>query len=161
MDYQFTANMEKELDDVADGAINKYKIINEFYKYIETCVNKIKPTNPIIYPINPIIIIDTYNNKDISLLNGKFGKYLVYDEKKFNLKQLANELHIDESELETNNKLIKEKIIEKINNPIENIIKFNLKEWTVGKTKYILRNGTYGYFIEELKLNKKKNSSLK
>ena len=46
MDYQFTANMEKELDDVADGAINKYKIINEFYKYIETCVNKIKPTNP-------------------------------------------------------------------------------------------------------------------
>lgn len=157
MDYQFTANMEKELDDIAEGTINKFKMINEFYKYIMLCIDKIKPVE-IIYPANPAIIIDVYDNKEIILLNGKYGKYLTYDNKKFNLKQLAIELKLEETDLENNKNLIKDKIIEKISNPTSDNNKIDQKEWLVKKIKYKLKKGIYGYYIEEIKNNNKKNN---
>ena len=41
---------------------------------------------------------------------------------------------------------------------IENI---SLKEWVNGKTKYIMREGKFGHYIEELKNNSKKNYTMK
>lgn len=41
MDYQFTANMEKELDDISEGTINKVKCLTKFWKKFEPLLNNI------------------------------------------------------------------------------------------------------------------------
>ena len=153
MDYKFTANMEKELDDIADGTLNKLKVIKKFYEYISGCIGNLKPSD---IKSNLEIILGNYNDSPIKLLNGKFGRYIVCGEKKFNLKQLIQlyKLNIQESEAETktNCKLISDAITKSLENPIEpkKIQVETFKEWTKGKTKYILKNGTYGYFVEEI-----------
>ena len=169
MDYQFTANMENDLDEVAEGTKDKFVIINEFYKDILKCIELVKPVN-VVYEIKPIISIGIHNDKEITLNNGKFGKYLVYDDKKFNLKQLALEFEMEEEKLENNKVVLYEKIVKKINNVnnIDNINNKNInnltKEWKIGKLKYLLKKGQYGYYLEEWSITtskKKGNYSLK
>jgi len=41
MDYQFTANMEKELDDISEGTIHKVKCLTKFWKKFEPLLNNI------------------------------------------------------------------------------------------------------------------------
>ena len=53
----------------------------------------------------------------------------------------------------TNNDIL-EKVIEKIKQ-VNNTVSV---EWKIGKNNYILKNGTYGYYIEEWNNNKKKNN---
>ncbi len=169
MDYKFTSNMEKELDDVAEGELNKNKIITKFYKYLEKQMANIKQLEHIIS--NDIILGKTIDGIDIKLTVGKYGKYLACGDKNFNLKYLiAKNSQINESNIESH----KEKIIELINDKLSNT-NINLdnksnsdiekstgiigKEWLKGKTKYILKLGQYGYYIEEICSNKNKKSN--
>jgi len=55
-------------------------------------------------------------------------------------------------------------IVEKTLEHLKKLKETNTKEWKIGKKKYILKNGEYGYYIEEWSIttNKKKgNYSLK
>jgi DNA topoisomerase-1 len=45
MDYEFTANMEKDLDDVANGSKTRYEVINTFWKTIEPSITKLRTAN--------------------------------------------------------------------------------------------------------------------
>jgi DNA topoisomerase-1 len=92
MDYGFTANMEKQLDDVAEGKLDKLKIIKPFYDYIQEQIKTIVPTN-IQNPntgknYSPPEKIGKYGKLDVTLYDGPYGKYITCDTWKFNLKSL-------------------------------------------------------------------------
>jgi DNA topoisomerase-1 len=200
MDYDFTANMEKQLDKVAEGKMDKIKVIKPFYDYMQEQINLIPPD--VLKPINnnkfeAPIKIGNHENIDILLCNGSYGKYVVYNNLKFNLKKLfekpkpktniSNDLEAELKELEKNenkssksksdnsntddndteidlDKLSNKEIVEKTLEHLKKLKETNTKEWKIGKKKYILKNGEYGYYIEEWSIttNKKKgNYSLK
>jgi len=165
MDYKFTANMEKELDDVAEGTLKKINVIKNFYDYLNKQIAMITP--PDIKITEGIILGKTSNGDDIKLTNGKFGKYLICGDRNFNLKYLIpKDSNITESNIEANSK----EIVLLVNNRLTNPIKTNeqqeqpkiFKEWTKGKTKYLLKHGQYGYYLEEIGSNgnKKNNWSM-
>ena len=169
MDYKFTANMEKELDDVAEGTLQKIKIIKNFYDYLNKQILMIKPSD--IKITEGIILGKTATGVEIKLSNGKYGKYLICGDKNFNLKYLIpKDSKITESNIESNGKEIIELVNNRLTNPDELTIKKEqteqqkiFKEWMIkGKTKYILKHGQYGYYIEEIGSNgsKKNNWSM-
>ena len=99
MDYKFTANMEKELDDVAEGIIKKIKIINDFYVYLKKQIDNIKPIENKIS--DGIILGKTSSGIEIILSNGKYGKYLICGDRNLNLKYLIpKDSKITESNIE-------------------------------------------------------------
>jgi len=155
MDYKFTASMEEELDEIAEGKVDKFKTIDEFYKDIQQCILQVKPVQ-LAYTVHPIISLGNYNDKEVTLNNGKYGKYITYDNQKYNLKQMLIEYNLDDSyENDVDHKLLYNKFIEKINK-----VKEDTKEWKIGKMRYILKKGSYGYYLEEISTitNKKKNN---
>ncbi len=162
MDYQFTANMEKELDDVAEGELSSITVMKKFYDYVISCIGKLVPNhvfgqatgqitgnnaNGPIVMIQPLIL-GNHKSIDIKLSNGQYGKYITYGTNSYNLKQLSKEFDVEEDELEKDNKKICDLVIKKISNPP--------KEWKIGKTSYILKKGQYGHYIEEISTKKKK-----
>lgn len=163
MDYKFTANMEKELDDVAEGKLKKIKIIKDFYAYLEKQISNIKPIeNKLIEGIN---MGKTESGIDIILKNGKYGKYLVCGDKNINLKYLiSKDSKITESNVESKSKeiicLVNKKFAEPEINTLENKIESAkiYKEWIKGKTKYNLKLGQYGYYLEEIGSTGKKSN---
>jgi hypothetical protein len=193
--------MEKQLDDIADGALEKNEVIKPFYDYIKEQINKIVP---IQYEksanFKPPEVIGKYNKFNITLNNGKFGQYITCDTYKFNLASLfqknlpnksTNELNddldndldnideadinnddlIDNSESDNEDGNLEEKseidldnidndtIVQKVIEKIEQLKNDSGKEWKIGKKKYILKNGAYGYYVEEWNITTKKKTS--
>jgi len=136
MNYDFTANMEKDLDNVAEGKKDKNEIIKIFYEYINECLGKI---NLIDIKTNNSEILGTYLDINIVLHNGKFGRYIVYDKHKFNMKYLFN------GDEDINNKKILDRTIEEIK-------KKDNKEYpkvigSYNKIDIILNEGKYGKYV--------------
>lgn len=171
MDYKFTANMEKELDDIAEGTLKKIDVIKDFYKYLDKQIANIKPLD--IKLTEGIILGKTALGIEVKLSNGKYGKYLVCGDKNINLKYLIPpDSKITESNIESNSK----EIIELVNKKLENDNNSNgdkqnytnnqekkeqpkiYKEWIKGKTKYNLKLGQYGYYLEEINSTGKKSN---
>ena len=176
MDYKFTANMEKELDDVAEGIVKKNKIIKDFHDYLQKQISNIKPIENKIS--TDIILGKTSSGIEVKLSNGKYGKYLICGDKNLNLKYLIpKDSKITESNVESKSKEIMELVEKKLSEPtinkIDNSEQKNTntntntntneeaqikiyKEWTKGKTKYNLKLGQYGYYLEEINSSGKK-----
>jgi len=157
MDYKFTANMEKELDDVAEGTLKKIKIIKDFYAYLEKQIKNIKPIEKKM--MEGVVMGKTKSGIEIILKNGKFGKYLVCGDRNLNLKYLIpKDSKITETNVETKSKeiiaLVEKKLSEPEINTDEKKIQIEpakiYKEWVKGKTKYNLKSGQYGYYLEEI-----------
>jgi DNA topoisomerase-1 len=172
MDYNFTAKMETQLDEIAEGNINKIDVLKPFYEYLQEQIKKIpntKITNNFKQP-EKIGVFDKY---DVVLHSGKFGDYVVCNNLKFNVKMLFNiktvmndldaELaELDKSDTENEddieniitNETILQKVIEKMETQKD------AKSWKIGKKKYILKKGQYGFYIEEWNIttNKKINN---
>ncbi len=165
MDYKFTANMEKELDDIAEGTLNNFKVIKAFYEYVNKCLGNIKFVDKSIQ--NQGTILGSHGDIEITLLDGQYGKYIRCGTFKINLNKILTEIGIeDESKIENKKtkKLLCDKIIEKIEEPEEKQESDDTKVWTIKNMKYTLKTGPYGYFVESFntKSNKKmKNYSLK
>ena len=187
MDYKFTATMETQLDDVADGILDKNKIIKPFYDYVMEQVGKIEPVHfEHSNNYKPPETIGKYGKSNIVMNNGKFGKYITCDIYKFNLAtlfgssnksnndleadleaELAAELNEDNnSKSSTNDKqninlddLDNDIIVSKVIEKIDQIKNTSGKEWKIGKKKYILKNGTYGYYVEEYSTISKKKTA--
>jgi DNA topoisomerase-1 len=162
MDYNFTANMEKDLDLIAEGKKSKFAILNDFYNYLQQSLGNINDKGIKIDTNNKGIKIDTndkgikidtndkgikidtnnkginigsYKKKDIILNSGKYGHYITYGKNNYSLKEVS----------ETNKK---EEILEKA----LNIIRAN-KTWKINKKVYTLKKGKFGYYLEEGKNN--------
>jgi DNA topoisomerase-1 len=168
MDYKFTANMEKELDDVAEGTLKKIKIIKNFYAYLEKQISNIKPIENKL--IEGLVMGKTESGIDIILKNGKYGKYLVCGDRNLNLKYLIpKDSKITESNVESKSKEIISLVEKKLTEPetnsdekktqIEQIVQVKIyKEWVKGKSKYNLKLGQYGYYLEEIGSTGKKSN---
>jgi hypothetical protein len=189
MDYNFTANMEKQLDDVAEGKLDKLKIIKPLYEYIQEQIKTV-PTGFINSGTNNYKQpekIGKYNKFDVVLHDGPYGKYVTCDNYKFNLnmlfgvkKQLNDDLDAELAELEKGepsdddeksdnekDKNIKSDpanasndiILEKVLEKIESLKQSIEKEWKIGKKKYVLKKGQFGHYIEEWNTTTKKKSA--
>jgi DNA topoisomerase-1 len=137
MNYDFTANMEKDLDKVAEGKKDKITIIKVFYEYVNECLGKI---NILEINASKSEIIGKYMDVDIILNNGKFGKYIVYDKYKFSMKYLFGE----EGQVPTTKKIL--------DKTLEEIKKKENKEYpkVIGiynKIDIILNDGKFGKYI--------------
>jgi len=91
MDYEFTANMEKQLDDIAEGKLEKIKVIKPFYDYIQERIATIQPLNNLNSSgknYKSPEKIGIYENIDVVLCDGPYGLYVSYSNHKFNLKTL-------------------------------------------------------------------------
>jgi DNA topoisomerase-1 len=157
MEYKFTANMEKELDDVAEGTLKKIKIIKNFYDYLNKQIGNIKPLD--IKLTEGIILGKTALGIEVKLSNGKYGKYLICGDKNINIKYLIpKDSKITESNIESNSSEIIELVNKKLQNDNNNQNNNTeqkeqpkiYKEWVKGKTKYNLKLGQYGYYLEEI-----------
>jgi len=77
MDYKFTANMEKQLDNIADGKIIWYDVLNDFYnilkKSLDNFINILEVKDNIKITRTEMDIIGKYNNNEIYYLVGKYG----------------------------------------------------------------------------------------
>ena len=135
MDYKFTAKMEEDLDEVAEGREDKLKVIKPFYEYIKERMDNI-PAEEYEYEKPETVNIGKINNHVVKIKEGRFGKYVVCDIYKLSYKVLKVE------EGESN-----ESIYEKVKNKIEEM--GQQKTWKIDKMKYILKKGAYGYFVEE------------
>ena len=179
MDYDFTANMEKQLDDVAEGKLNKLKIIKPFYDYVQEQINTIQP-NEIMTGGNKNYKqpekIGKYNKLDVVLHDGPYGKYVTCDNYKFNLKllfetkkntnddmdaDLADLDKVDndeETEEDKIEEITNETILEKLIEKIETLKQSIEKEWKISRKKYVLKKGQFGYYIEEWNTTTKKKT---
>lgn len=158
MDYQFTANMETELDDIAEGTLNSVKVMKKFYDYVMKCLSDITPNpNAFITGNSQLnsIVLGTFGTNEIKLLSGPYGKYIQCGLNKFNLKQLAIDLQVVESDLESNQKLLLDTITDKLNLKANNPD----KTWKIGKFNYTLKSGRYGYYLEESSPTSKKSTN--
>ena len=166
MDYKFTANMEKELDDVAEGKVKKIKIIKDFYAYLEKQIANIKQIDNKL--MEGTILGKTESGIEIILKNGKYGKYLVCGDRNLNLKYLIpKDSKITESNVETKSKEVIELVEKKLAEPEQDKSDEKktqvepakiYKEWVKGKTKYNLKSGQYGYYLEEVGSTGKKSN---
>lgn len=190
MDYNFTANMEKDLDKIANGECSKISVIKPFYDYIQENIKKLNiqtynnnnnnnitmegglqvfngkfghyvkindkninietlyqdnnsPNEDEIKEYIDEIIpktIGKINDKEVILKNGKFGYYVVYDDKNINVESMYGDDNIPK----------KKEIIEFIKSKLENKkSNNNSKEWKISKKIYKLNNGNYGYYLTE------------
>jgi DNA topoisomerase-1 len=141
MDYNFTANMEKDLDLIAEGKKSKYTILNDFYSYLQQSLD-IKTDLLVVNNQEggnndyKGTIIGSYKKKDIVLNNGKYGQYITYGKNNYSLK--------DVSDVSSNEEILKKALL---------IIRAN-KVWKIDKKTYTLKKGKFGYYLEEGKNNK-------
>ena len=158
MDYNFTANMEKDLDKIANGECTKISIIKPFYDYLQENIKKLN--------------MEKYNNNNnnnniqtmeggYQILNGKFGHYVKVNDKNISIETLYSEKNEpDENQIIEYIDSVIPKSIGKIDDK-EIILKNgkfghyvvydgkNSKEWKIAKKNYKLNNGNFGYYLTE------------
>jgi len=78
VDYKFTAKMENELDDIANGSVSMLDVLNEFYKdfskSLDRAFDSVSKVNIEIPPEETDIICEKCNAKMI-IKSGRFGKF--------------------------------------------------------------------------------------
>ena len=153
-DYDYTKNMENDLDKIAKNEVNYIEICNNCYniltELLQNCsTEKIVNENNIREKaIN--INLGNYENNNLILKKGKFGYYVVYGENKCSLNGFqVNDEDPQNIDLEQLTNFIKNKNTEKQNNQNKNLIRA-LNE------NISIRNGKYGDYIF-YKTNKMKN----
>lgn len=165
MNYSFTASMEKELDDIAEGRLNKFSVCKQFFDYLQSQIRQIVPSGDstgIGTDTNNVILGTANSGHEIRVANGKYGKYLICGDRKMNIRQLleefktSNKPNIDSSNVE----MYPEYVVELVNLKLEQVPNtgtgtdtgFQIqKEWSKPKSKkkYVLKNGKFGYYVEE------------
>ena len=94
MDYKFTCNLEKELDDIVSGNKNWISVVDTLTKTLEKLINKI----PILSKNNKKMssnIVGKFEDKDITYFIGKYGPCLKYNDKFYSLpKDLIDIKHV-------------------------------------------------------------------
>ena len=128
MDYNFTANMEKDLDKIASGECTKISVIKPFYDYLQENIKKLN--------------MEKYNNNNINnnihimeggyqICNGKFGHYVKINDKNISIESLyGGENEPDENQIMEYIDSVVPKSIGKIDNK-----------------ELILKNGKFGHYV--------------
>ncbi|MFR9622881.1 MAG: type I DNA topoisomerase [Rikenellaceae bacterium] len=73
LDYNFTANVEKEFDRVAEGEISWTKMIDDFYKPFHTLVNSAAETQTTRGAHEKVLGVDPQTGRDVKARIGRYG----------------------------------------------------------------------------------------
>lgn len=144
MNVKFTAELEKELDQVASGEMNWVTLLRKFYSTLIVEMNEYKEKTKLLKEKTVYTDVKCSNQEGRMLLkSGRFGKYLVceFDEKD---KISINGIEISEEELEKGNVKIKDRVEELLDN------KKGVKTdcYTESGKVYYLKNGRFGEYLE-------------
>lgn len=144
MNVKFTANMEKELDKVEEGAVEWIQLLTEFYNSLEKDLKKYEAEIEKIQ--NRRIESDILNEEGTEFLilkTGRFGKYLVSEsnpEEKISLKNIK----IDPVQIENGKIFVKDEV-EKIQKSKKGI---PTDFFTEDGERYFLKTGRFGEYLE-------------
>jgi DNA topoisomerase-1 len=76
MDYNFTANIEKELDKVADGEVRWTDTLHEFYDLFHPIVLKVSESKTELKVGERALGVDPESGKPVSVKIGRFGPFV-------------------------------------------------------------------------------------
>jgi len=143
--YDYTKNMENDLDKIAKNEINYVEICNDCYNVLtdllQNCSTEKIVSENSKYEKALNVNLGTYENANLILKKGKFGYYVVYGDNKCSLNGF--EINDDEPQnvnFEELTNFIKNKNTEKQNSQNKSMIRV-LNENTS------IRNGKYGDYI--------------
>ena len=143
MNIKFTANMEKELDDVESGVVDWKKLLNSFYSDLDKELHKYEKNIQDLKEKRIESDVLDSNNKPMILKTGRFGKYLVSEDdskEKISLSGVA----ISQEEMDSGKVYVKE-----ATEKIKNIKKGLLTDfYTEDGSRYLLKVGKYGEYLE-------------
>ena len=80
VDYKFTANMEKKLDDIANGKITKIQVMDPFYKQLIAEITKISGEKINKVSINTDKLIGAHEAFQYYITKTKFGDAIKWEE---------------------------------------------------------------------------------
>lgn len=133
INVEFTNLVESDLDLISSGELIWTDVVKKVYDSFSETVEKqlkIKTTKN----TNTSNVVLKYKNKDISLLNGKFGPYLNYDGKNFNIKNYL---------------AVTKKTIDDLNETdYKTIIKYPLKKGKIRNKEIYICLGPHGYYLK-------------
>lgn len=123
MDYQFTAQLEEQLDDIADGKIVWHQVLHDFNRLLDNTLSKLPKTSPTRINSN-----DEEIGEDIYYVKTKFGMAI-----KKNID--GKDVFVSVKEKPSLNEA--KELIEGKNKSIIKVI-----------DKYTIKNGEYGAYIQ-------------
>lgn len=135
MDYQFTTDMERKLDDIASGKLVWYEVVKEFYDDFHPLVMARVNVNNLNKIANQRLL-GQYNNKDIYTTTTKYGPCIKYlDNLNVKFLKIIEPLNVDTITLNDAIKIIV------TNNGYPKLIGL----WN--RKKIILKKGNDSYYI--------------
>lgn len=127
IDYNYTSDIEKELDKIADGEIKYLDVLNQFWDKLNIEINKFNKLIKQMIKKDENKDLGLYNNKPVILKNGSYGFYIQYDNNTYSISEIKKDFK--------NIELFD--VIQYINNDIGEYKNQRIK----------ILNGRYGYYF--------------
>ncbi len=142
MNIKFTANMENELDEIADGKKEWHKILKEYYSSLEKDIDKYEKDINELKELKVLTdVLDSFN-KPMLLKTGIYGKYLISEtneEEKISLKGIE----VPKEEIKQGYVKVKEKVEKLIEEK-----KGTLTDYEEDGVKFYQKIGRFGAYLE-------------
>jgi DNA topoisomerase-1 len=127
IDKNYTINMEKQLNDIVNGKIDKIEIIKPLYEYINNIINTMNIERPLN---NNNIVVGNIDEIPVELIKSKkYGNFVICGNDKINVQELYDE-----------NSPTNDDIIKYVKPKITKTIGF------INDEKVVLKNGLHGYY---------------
>lgn len=142
MNIKFTANMENELDEIADGKKEWHKILKEYYNSLEKDIDKYENDINKLKELKVLTDVLDSSKKPMLLKTGIYGKYLISEtneEEKISLKGIE----VPKEEIKQGYVKVKEKVEKLIEEK-----KGTLTDYEEDGVKFYQKPGRFGAYLE-------------
>lgn len=142
MNIKFTANMENELDEIADGKKEWHKILKEYYSSLEKDIDKYEKDISKLKELKVLTDVLDSSKKPMLLKTGIYGKYLISEtneEEKISLKGIE----VPKEEIKQGYVKVKEKVEKLIEEK-----KGTLTDYEEDGVKFYQKLGRFGAYLE-------------
>ena len=142
MNIKFTANMENELDEIADGKKEWHKILKEYYNSLEKDIDKYENDINKLKELKVLTDVLDSSKKPMLLKTGIYGKYLISEtneEEKISLKGIE----VPKEEIKQGYVKVKEKVEKLIEEK-----KGTLTDYEENGVKFYQKLGRFGAYLE-------------
>lgn len=142
MNIKFTANMENELDEIADGKKEWHKILKEYYNSLEKDIDKYENDINKLKELKVLTDVLDSSKKPMLLKTGIYGKYLISEtneDEKISLKGIE----VPKEEIKQGYVKVKEKVEKLIEEK-----KGTLTDYEENGVKFYQKLGRFGAYLE-------------
>ena len=91
IDYNYTSDIEKELDKIADGEIKYLDVLNQFWDKLNIEINKFNKLIKQVIKKDENKDLGLYDNKPVILKNGSYGFYIDYDNNTYSISEIKKD----------------------------------------------------------------------